>query len=457
MMQELWSFKESKSMSLKDKRRNKRAAQILALMAEKPDSSIPQAAEGSLADSKAIYRFVNSTEIDEQDILEGHYAATVERISQEKEMIVITSDGMDYSFTNLPHTDGLGTLANSPDSLGIKLHNTFAFSKNSIPLGLLHQAFWIRDKSTYGKAKNRQNRNIEDKESYHWIESINQAEKRLPEGVGYHFIGDGAADIYDVFATKRRSNSSLLIHLVQNRKILDEKDKIFEKLEKSEAIGRVEKKLSRRANFPERTVTLEIKITTVQIMPPQHRRSTGLKKSIITHAILAKEIASDISVDQPIVWRLLTTDPVGSLDNAIAKIDLYSMRWLIERYHYLLKQGCRVEKLQMESVDNLKRTAALYAIVAWRLMHITYFARIEPDATCTKILSEDEWKALCCYHKKKPVPPENPPTIKVVVRMIAKLGGFLGRKSDGEPGSKVIWRGLFVLDGIVETYRIFKG
>ena len=42
------------------------------------------------------------------------------------------------------------------------------------------------------------------------------------------------------------------------------------------------------------------------------------------------------------------------------------------------------------------------------------------------------------------------------VLMIARLGGFLARKSDGEPGSEVLWRGFAELKIYAEAWKIFN-
>lgn len=55
---------------------------------------------------------------------------------------------------------------------------------------------------------------------------------------------------------------------------------------------------------------------------------------------------------------------------------------------------------------------------------------------------------------KNPIPPAEPPTLTQAVRMIARLGGFLGRKGDGEPGVKTIWRGLRRLHDIAATWKL---
>ena len=114
----------------------------------------------------------------------------------------------------------------------------------------------------------------------------------------------------------------------------------------------------------------------------------------------------------------------------------------IERYHYALKSGCQVEELQLETVDRLHRALAVYSVVAWRLLYLTYMARAEPDTPCTSCLSNPEWQALYCQiHRTRHVP-DRPPTLQIAVVWIARLGGFLARKRDGNPGVKVLWRGF---------------
>lgn len=174
MSEGTWATSEAKNMTLKDRRRNSRVAKILEAIDNSPASSIPHAFEGINSQIKGAYRFVSTTEIDEQDILEGHYKTTEQRIGRSDGKVIIVSDGMDASFSNLKKTTGLGTLSNSKKSLGIKLQNTFAFSESCIPLGMLFQEYWVRDLATFGKKKNRSKLETKEKESYHWIEAIKQ-------------------------------------------------------------------------------------------------------------------------------------------------------------------------------------------------------------------------------------------------------------------------------------------
>ncbi len=455
MIKELWAANETNRMSLKDKRRNERVRILLEAVADSPSASILQACNGENAQAKGAYRFLATTEIDEQDILEGHYQATVERAENADGKVIIVSDGMDASFKNLKKTSGLGTLSNTKSSLGIKVQNTYVFSENFIPLGLINQKYWIRNKEDFGKKKHKLRLPTKEKESYNWIESIYQIEKKLPINKSYLFIGDGGADIYDLLTAERRVNSDLLIHLVQNRNIQNEEERLFELLEKQSVLGVITKELERTKTHSKRTAKLAIRVKEVEICSPLNRKNEKLPTIHLT-AIYVQEIEYDNSVNDPIVWRLITTIKVQSLEEAEKLIALYSKRWLIERYHYILKEGCRIEKFQMESVDNLKRTLAVYSIAAWRLIYITYLARIKPDAPCNLILTTDEADALYCTHHKTLTLPPKSFSVKEATQMIAKLGGFLGRKNDKDPGAKVLWQGLFRLEAITQAYLLFK-
>lgn len=468
-MAALWAMKEAKNMSLRDDRRNLRAARILEAIAGRPNASIPQA-NGSPASTKGTYRFVETDDFDEQDILAGHYHSTRNRIVADEGEVFVLSDGMDISLSSLKETTGLGPIGKKY-TRGIKTHNTLVLNKEFVPLGLINVKYWVRDLEEFGKGKKRKPLKIQDKETYAWIEAIQATEDSLPKNVGYTFIGDGGADIYDLFSMQRRTNSSLLIHLIQNRNIIftekNPEEKLFDALDSVKSIGAITVSFPRTPTRAARETTLNIKVKVVDIKPPINRKKENLPTLQIT-AISAceerkgkskytrKSASKKSKISEPIIWRLLTTKKVESLEDAAALVYLYAKRWLVERYHYILKEGCRIEKLQMESVENLKRAIALYSIVAWRLMYITYIARIYPDQPCTIAFSNNEWQALWCYvYKKKSIPPA-PPTIKDAVLLLAKVGGFLGRKSDGEPGAKVIWRGIMVLDHITEMFVIFK-
>ena len=137
------------------------------------------------------------------------------------------------------------------------------------------------------------------------------------------------------------------------------------------------------------------------------------------------------------------------------RIAWYKCRWNIENYHKVLKSGCRIESTRLGTADRLKRFLALMGVVAWRLYWLTHVNRQNPEDTCETVLEEHEWKALYAKINRTAVSPAKPPTVREAVRWIAKLGGFLGRKGDGEPGITVIWRGWQRLQDIADAWLVF--
>jgi hypothetical protein len=115
--------------------------------------------------------------------------------------------------------------------------------------------------------------------------------------------------------------------------------------------------------------------------------------------------------------------------------------WGIEVYFKVLKSGCRVEQLQLETRERLEPALALYMIIAWRVLYLTMLGRDCPEMPCDAVFGDEEWKAVYLVTQCKAPPPE-PPSLDTMVRMVATLGGFLNRKSDGFPGPKTLWIGL---------------
>jgi hypothetical protein len=120
----------------------------------------------------------------------------------------------------------------------------------------------------------------------------------------------------------------------------------------------------------------------------------------------------------------------------------------------VLKSGCEIEKIQQRSVDAIELVILMYSIIAIHIMQLTYTARTAPDTPCDLIFSEDEWKTLYRAANYTRDAPDKPYSMALAVRYVAKLGGFIGAKSDGEPGLKVIWIGLNKLF-VLCAYRDF--
>ena len=95
-------------------------------------------------------------------------------------------------------------------------------------------------------------------------------------------------------------------------------------------------------------------------------------------------------------------------------------------------------------------------MVAWRIFYLTKLGREVPQAPCTVYFEEAEWKALMAFTSGNPAASDKPPSLREAIRLVATLGGFLGRKGDGEPGTQSLWLGLQRLDDIVAMWRIMR-
>ena len=210
-------------------------------------------------------------------------------------------------------------------------------------------------------------------------------------------------------------------------------------------------KIKRSGNRKERDALLELRFIETVVSSPTHRKELPPVKLTIISAQEKSKL-----VKNPIKWRLLTTLSILNGKEAAKAVETYAKRWTIERFHYTLKQGCGVEELQLEDSNRIERAVVLYSIVALRIMYMMHLSRTSPETPCAAIFTEDEWTVLTCYNNNSPTPSESPPSIHDAVFMVAKLGGFLARKGDGNPGVKVIWRGLRKLKDFVHIASIFK-
>ncbi len=156
----------------------------------------------------------------------------------------------------------------------------------------------------------------------------------------------------------------------------------------------------------------------------------------------------------PIAWHLLTTLPAICVEEAIQRVSWYAQRWQIEVIHKILKSGCKVEQRQLQTALRLERVLSLDLVVAWRILALCKAARELPDDPISDWLPSAQWQALWCYVHQRTDLPSSAPTLRQAVRWIAQLGGFLGRKSDGEPGTTTLWRGLEQLEAMTRMWRL---
>ena len=426
-------------------------------MIGKPEASIPKAS-GCWAATQGAYRFLSNPSV-EPAALRGALAdACLGRVRQEPAVLVV-HDTTSLDFTSHPAMDDLGPLGGGDGDAarGLLVHSAIAVSREGVPLGLLHQKDWARDPAKMGSRHARKQLPLEDKESFKWLETLRAAEALLPPDTAAIHVADREADIFEFIAEPRRENSFVLVRASHQRRIEQEAEHLLTAIAQAPRAGEFTVTL-RRGNEqrPPRPVRIAVSYCQVTLRPPSHGiHDPGLQPKSVT-AILAQELDAP-NKQVAVSWLLLTDMPVDSFDQARECVRLYTLRWLIERYHYALKSGCQIEDAQLQSADGLRRLLALYCIVALRLLWITYSAREHGEEPCTVAFSEPEWQTLHRYFESQQPLPETPPTLYQAVRWTARLGGFLNRKGDGEPGIKALWHGLTRLQDIVLGVMLARG
>jgi hypothetical protein len=269
-------------------------------------------------------------------------------------------------------------------------------------------------------------------------------------------VCDREADIYEMFVLAEAQSAHLLVRASTDRSVADtEISHLWAKVEHQAVVGHLTVQIAKNQNQEARQATVSVRFTEVTLKPPWRPHQQKLPP-VTLNAILVREENPADDVDEPIEWLLLTTLSVTNFDDAVQIVTWYCCRWQIEVYHKVIKSGCTVEDCRLETAERLQNYIALMSIIAWRLHWLTYVNRIHPDWPCTTVLTATEWQALYMRIHKTALLPQTPPTVRQAVRWIAQLGGFLGRKREGEPGVTVIWRGWQRLQDIAATWYLVK-
>ena len=436
-----WAAKEFSGADLGDARLDKRLVRIVETFADKPTASIPEAC-GDWGATQAAYRFFNqalneSRPLEWQQILNPHRDATIERMRQYP-LVLCLQDTTELNF-NGQQIKGLGPLSYESQR-GMYLHPTYVVTPNHVPLGCLDAWMWSREFKDSEGNRPGMNESLRWEEGY---ERVAELAQQMPE-TRLVYVADREADIVSLMnkADEQGCPADWLIRSKHNR-ALEQGKKLWSSVKKATPMGEIEFELPPRQNQPGRKVRQ-------QVWAAERAISNGKKGKLTVTCVIAKEIDPPPGV-QPLEWRLLTNRKVKNLIEATEIVEWYRCRWAIEEFFNVLKNGCQVEALQLEDRLKLELALSVYMVVSWRLAHLQRMGRIHPDLPANILLSEEEWKAAYILGKKKP--PEKVPPLGEVIRQIAKLGGFLGRKHDGQPGLKTLWKGYMRVREFVEGLR----
>jgi hypothetical protein len=451
-----WVEEEFGRVEWYDKRLRERLYVLARDFYAQPGELIPQVCQGSEAKMKAAYRFFQNKQVQMPVVLRPHIEATVDRV-KEHEVVLAVQDTSTLNYT-AHAAEEMGPINTTKDAaVGLLLHDTVAFTTEGTPLGLLDVQCWARDPQVAGKGQQRKKLPLEAKESIKWLRSyqaVAEVQEACPETLLVS-VGDREADLYELFAEAggRPQGPKLLVRAekTRNRTVdattQDTQQRLWARMAQEPIAGYREIAIPRRGSRGARTATLAVRFAALTLQSPRGKDLPAVP----LWAVYALEEEPPPEVKEPLEWMLLTTVPTADFEQAAVRLAWYARRWGIEVFHRVLKSGCRIEDRRLNTADRIEACLAIDLVIAWRIYLLTKQGRETPNVPCDQFLDEEEWKVLAIRSNK---PVDKPPPLREAVRMVAALGGFVGRKGDGEPGTTTLWRGLTRLAAMVDGYRL---
>jgi hypothetical protein len=446
----VWAREQFGQCDLKDKRRTRRLEQVAASVLSHPSGTLPEQAADA-ADLKAAYRLFACEDVSFEDIAGPHWRQTRQRPPG---VYLVLNDTTEVDFGIRRKLRGMGPTGNG-GGWGFLLHSALAVGAESEAIfGLAAQK--LRYRKPAPKTENSTQRLQRDRESALWGQVIDRVGPPA-EGVRWVHVMDRGADNFEVYCHCREQQSDWVVRVTQRQRSVVMPDgkcmPLDSYLRTLSSAGQYELQLRARAAQPKRghkparkaqparTAKVEVRFGALNVPFPKQKSPylKGLPSlPIAMWAVHAVETDPPKGVER-VEWILLTSLPVASFQDAWRILEYYEKRWLIEEYHKALKTGCRLERRQLQSKEGLENLTALLSVVAVRLLQLKSAARTNPDCPARHLVPLPWIKMLLAARKRSKL------TVAMSIgnfyREVAKLGGFLGRKSDGEPGWITLWRG----------------
>lgn len=437
-----WAAHEMQTAIIPDERQRNNLVKMCLQVASQPEQSFSSACGTALR--KAAWRLFSASDL---QLMQGHYQATVARLENQP-FILIAQDTTDISLPSHKATIGLGYLGgNHGFGLGLSMHSGLVISQTGEPLGLIDQQIWAP--TNQGRTKKHYTYRLQEKESYRWVELLDNVKERLATYTGRILvIADREADFYEHFAWRRAANTDLLIrahHLQRKVHWQGQLLSISELTEKIIPAGCMQLQVKSAKTAQPRMARLQIGYASIDLPAASQRKGPCLPLQLV----YSQEIDCPDGED-PLRWVLLTSLAVDDLPQAMQVLEYYSQRWLIERFHYVFKQGLQVERLQFDEAQRLKHALQICSIVAWRLMWLTYQARVDPQQSASTCFEAQEIEILEALGNQKSL------TVQQAILILASLVGFRPSKKQPLPGLKVCWKAWKAFKRIQQGYNINK-
>jgi len=433
------------NIDFNDRRLSKRLVKITKCMAARPEGSIPKQME-CWHDTKACYNFLNHKKVSHKKVQQAHRTRVLKDVSDAK-VVLFPQDTTELDYTNLKATKNLGFIGNH-NTKGFMLHSCLAIKPNKLNpevIGLANQIIWGRKNESSNKNETKTARNKRAKESDVWLKNLKNIGSPL-DGCVWVSVGDRANDIYEYFLGAKELGWESIVRACQDRKVTikGKQTYLMQYMRCLPNMGTKTIKTRQKGDTKEKEIKLKISwepVVTIHA-PLRLNRKT---QSICLSAIRCWNEEEDIE------WVMYSSIPVNNIEEACEKIDWYACRWIIEEYHKCIKTGCQLELRQLESGKALKNLIGILSIIGLLMLRLRNIARTDSDRPASEVVEKDALKII-----EKRYNLGSNISVGVFWKSVARLGGFLGRKNDGEPGWQTLWQGWLRLLDMLWSYKLLS-
>jgi len=426
-----------------DKRLNDRAILIGGEFLKNPFVSPPKMMKSFKA-TKAFYRFMDSDKVSHEKLISTHVKKSQERLSEHK-LILAIQDSTTISLNRNYEIDGLYNVGGRKNSKadGIIVHNTISvipYKEYGIIDGLLHQIIH--------KRKPKKERNKDNNDSILWMKSIESIDTKSKDTTIVDVM-DRGGDILEVMNCSLKQNHEFIIRAKHNRCLNGKHgDHLFDFTKRLPVAGHSFLEVQGNKGRKKRTAKLNVSFSKITLPPTENKKYIHSIDCSIVHVF-----ETDCPDDQePLEWFILTSLDVRTFDDALEILMYYSFRWIIEEYHKCMKTGFRLEQTQLKKLQRIENLLGFIAVSSVKLLQLRDIVRHNPEADAKEYVEKEDINIVGAYYKVG----EKEMTIDRFLRYIAQMGGFLNRKSDGNPGWQSIWEGWKFFLGIKEGIKLCK-
>lgn len=430
--------------------RNKRLVEVGVALSASPGASMPKAFE-DWAGLKGAYRLLSHEAVTHPAILSGHVQATVERCQQHS-VVLCVQDTTSLIFAHTVEGDGI--INHMKAVHGVIAHTALAVSASTHEvLGVLSQQVWARHGKVPAEetAHQRQHRR---RESEKWSEGVCQVSEALAASAEGQrpqvlHVFDKEGDNFEALEVMEALGDGFVIRVNFNRLLETAVHGglyLQQAVERAPVQGEYQLQVPRGPGRAQRHARLQGRACTVAVRPPRVRERKG--DALQLNVVLAQEVDPPRGV-KPLHWCLMTRQPIATWQQCLEVIRAYEARWRVEEFHMGLKTGCALESHQLKTRPRMENMLAVCSVIAWGMLALRDAARQDSPPPASTLLSEVQ---LALLRRLRPKLPPNPNTYQAL-RALASLGGFIGRKGDGEPGWRTLWAGWQRLLQVELGYR----